>query len=184
MKLTLTALLAAISLASATAIPAPAPARVAISSAAPAEATPANARIALTAPIAELSPIDVVAFEAYVAASESAAGPAAPESHTDKRDLSKRQSRDMVWVCRDAPWVYATCKQVNGVPDGRCVNLGYPWSDSISSVGPNSGLFCQFFVDSNCSGDNFGAQQPGFEDLSYGSGFWNDKISSLRCWYA
>ncbi|RPA86662.1 hypothetical protein BJ508DRAFT_301481 [Ascobolus immersus RN42] len=180
MKLTFTALLTAISLASATAIPAPAlvPARVAISSAAPPAATPANARIAITAPFVELTPANPAELDAYLAAS-------AVERVAEKRDISKRQSvQPVVYVCRDAPWVTSTCDQARLVPDGSCRNFQAEWIDSISSVGPNAGFYCQFYVDINCSGNWFGAVQPGYANLNVSpdGGFWNDKISSIKCW--
>ncbi|KAF2027208.1 hypothetical protein EK21DRAFT_32975, partial [Setomelanomma holmii] len=72
-----------------------------------------------------------------------------------------------------------------------CVPLAADLNDLVSSAGPDSGSFCYFFVDPNCStaGDFFHVGYPGVSDLSKtpvdgpagSTRNFEDKLSSYFC---
>ncbi|KAJ7653429.1 hypothetical protein B0H17DRAFT_1147141 [Mycena rosella] len=116
---------------------------------------------------------------------------AIPAPTPDLPDLSARapgavyvQSSLMVhthahacFVCANAPFV-DPCGKFSGV-SGECVNFPASFDDDISSVGPDSGQDCFFYVDVGCGGASLGPiRGPGIPDL-FNSGF-NDQISSFK----
>ncbi|KAJ7466018.1 hypothetical protein FB451DRAFT_1178850 [Mycena latifolia] len=93
------------------------------------------------------------------------------------------RAQGAVFVCANAPFA-EPCSKFSGV-SGECVNFPAAFSDDISSVGPDSGQDCFFFVqvffraDAGCSGARLGpVRNPGIPDL-FSTGF-NDNISSFQ----
>ncbi|RPA81602.1 hypothetical protein BJ508DRAFT_414671 [Ascobolus immersus RN42] len=91
-----------------------------------------------------------------------------------------------VEVCLDANY-QGECAKLSKPRDNDCLWVAY-FNDKISSVRPLfSGAHCRFYVDANCAGNSFSRTYPDrAEDLSkqpdhLGKGYFNDKISSIRC---
>ncbi|KAF1941876.1 hypothetical protein EJ02DRAFT_454713 [Clathrospora elynae] len=103
-------------------------------------------------------------------------------------DLETRAST-RVYLCNDRGFT-GYCVPISS-PSGTCVPLGTDLNDKISSVGPDPGSFCYFFVNANCdtSGDFFHVGNPGYSDLSItpvngptgSTRNFEDKLSSYRC---
>ncbi|KAJ7659457.1 hypothetical protein B0H17DRAFT_1212907 [Mycena rosella] len=103
---------------------------------------------------------------------------AIPAPTPDLPDLSAR-APGAVFVCANAPFV-DPCGKFSGV-SGECVNFPASFDDDISSVGPDSGQDCFFYVyGCGVRGRKPRAhQRPRDPDL-FNSGF-NDQISSFKC---
>ncbi|KAJ7466008.1 hypothetical protein FB451DRAFT_1402415 [Mycena latifolia] len=98
----------------------------------------------------------------------------------------KPRAQGAVFVCANATFAQP-CGKFSSV-SAECVNFPAAFNDDISSVGPDSGQDCFFFVqvffrvfarDAGCSGAELGpVRDPGISDL-FSTGF-NDKISSFQ----
>ncbi|KAJ7473536.1 hypothetical protein FB451DRAFT_1398648 [Mycena latifolia] len=97
--------------------------------------------------------------------------------------LSAR-AQGAVFVCGNAPFVQP-CTKFRGA-SGECVNFSAAFNDNISSVGPDAGQECFFFIDGGCSGASFGPiRSPGIANIATNpstAGF-NDQLSSFRCFF-
>ncbi|RPA75994.1 hypothetical protein BJ508DRAFT_365302 [Ascobolus immersus RN42] len=89
-----------------------------------------------------------------------------------------------VYACVDINWQNCVKVDFQGPSGGgTCWNFGDNLHDKISSVGPDPGNYCIFYVDINCSGDSIGTGSPGWGNLAtLQGGKWNDKFSSVKCW--
>ncbi|KAJ7430915.1 hypothetical protein FB451DRAFT_1422106 [Mycena latifolia] len=82
----------------------------------------------------------------------------APETAPSSR------AQGTVFVCGNAPFV-EPCTKFRGA-NGECVNFSAAFNDNISSVRPDSGQECFFFVDGACSGASFGPiRSPGIANI-------------------
>ncbi|PPQ83999.1 hypothetical protein CVT25_000545 [Psilocybe cyanescens] len=62
-----------------------------------------------------------------------------------------------------------------------CHNLGNPFENAVSSLGPDGGWNCIVYKNLDCGGDSLLVTKAGtIFDLSKIAG-WNDVISSFRC---
>lgn len=124
---------------------------------------------------------------------------AAPASEIVKLD---KHATTWVYVCNDINFdnTKAPCSHIPA-DAALCVPLASNYNDLLSSVGPDAGSYCYFFVrflaikpelrdcdadvyysDINCQGQTFGVGNPGFPDLRNVRGVdFNDRISSYYC---
>ncbi|KAK7045009.1 hypothetical protein R3P38DRAFT_2882090 [Favolaschia claudopus] len=115
-----------------------------------------------------------------------AAMPPVFERSTDTTNSTQElvaRTQGNVFVCTDAGFT-GTCGVFHG-NSGECVNLPSQFNDNISSVGPDSGQDCFFYIDINCSGGQLGPiRSPGISNLNVAAtvGF-NDHISSFKCFF-
>ncbi|THG97890.1 hypothetical protein EW026_g4196 [Hermanssonia centrifuga] len=67
-----------------------------------------------------------------------------------------------------------------GFTSGACSNFPSEFQDDISSLGPDSGWFCNLYLDYNCNNDesSLRVDYPGISALGWG----NDAFSSLQCY--
>ncbi|KAF9731730.1 hypothetical protein PMIN01_10747 [Paraphaeosphaeria minitans] len=110
---------------------------------------------------------------------------AAPVSEIEKR------ANTAVYLCNDRNFS-GYCVHIPS-PSGTCVPLASDLNDLVSSVGPDQGSFCYFFVYSNANCDDTGGffhvGYPGIADLSKtpvngpsgSTKNFEDKLSSYRC---
>ncbi|KAK7023304.1 hypothetical protein R3P38DRAFT_3537792 [Favolaschia claudopus] len=65
---------------------------------------------------------------------------------------------------------------------GQCVNFPSPFNDDITSVGPDPGQDCFFFIDGDCQNQQLGPiRSPGIANLNVaGTVEFNDHISSFK----
>jgi hypothetical protein len=112
------------------------------------------------------------------------------------------QANAHVFICTD--YNYGGACTNYGVTKGQCSNLPSAYNDNISSLGPDNGLSCTFYLcasrlsdgrwharlrlfyfihsDADCSGYNYGFSYPGVKDLrTIGTGILNDNFSSVKC---
>ncbi|CZT10715.1 uncharacterized protein RAG0_15115 [Rhynchosporium agropyri] len=117
----------------------------------------------------------VAAFTSMVAISSAAA--------VEKRaDVS-------VYLCNDRNFT-GYCKVIKS-PSSVCVPLASDFDNLVSSVGPDPGVLCYFFVNANCNsnGGAFHYGNPGVADLSRtpvngpagSTRNYEDQISSYQC---
>ncbi|KAK4653812.1 hypothetical protein QC762_510180 [Podospora pseudocomata] len=110
-----------------------------------------------------------------LSATAAPAGDALNGSH-----LEARQSPRQVFACKDWYWqgqcitwdmTYAECK-----------NRPAEWNDVISSIKSvhKTGVYCEWWEHANCSGERYDNQEDA--NLHDGSGFFADRISSIRCY--
>ncbi|KAJ6620489.1 hypothetical protein B0H10DRAFT_1079081 [Mycena sp. CBHHK59/15] len=102
-----------------------------------------------------------------------------------ERDLGALSARTQgnVFVCVDADFT-GQCTTLHG-SSGQCVNVPLVFNDNISSVGPDSGQDCFFFIDANCGGSSLGPiRDPGIPNLNVDATVaFNDAISSFKCFF-
>ncbi|KAJ7117572.1 hypothetical protein C8R44DRAFT_879133 [Mycena epipterygia] len=120
---------------------------------------------------------------------------AIPAPDPELPSISSR-TQGAVFVCVNAGFT-APCAKFSGA-SGQCVNFPDAFNNDISSVGPDSGQDCFFFVGTGCSGATLGPiRDPGIADLaepelptttsalgsSPTSTNFNDQISSFKCFF-
>ncbi|KAJ7140857.1 hypothetical protein C8R44DRAFT_726570 [Mycena epipterygia] len=115
---------------------------------------------------------------------------ALPAPEGDLGALSAR-TQGNVFVCVNAGFT-GDCTTLHG-SSGECVNVPLVFNDNISSVGPDSGQDCFFFMqvfpraldDANCGGSSLGPiRDPGIPDLNIDADVaFNDAISSFSCFF-
>ncbi|KAJ7431271.1 hypothetical protein FB451DRAFT_1421741 [Mycena latifolia] len=87
----------------------------------------------------------------------------APEASLSKSP-PRRLAPRAHFVCGNTPFV-EPCTKFRGA-NGECVNFSAAFNDNISSVRPDSGQDCFFFVDGACSGASFGPiRSPGIANI-------------------
>ncbi|KAJ7464513.1 hypothetical protein FB451DRAFT_1403186 [Mycena latifolia] len=93
------------------------------------------------------------------------------------------RAQGSIYVCVNA--LFETpCAKFSGA-SGQCVNFPAAYKNDISSVGPDSGQDCFFFVGPGCTGASFGPlRNPGSPNLATlppapTTGF-NDRLSSFK----
>ncbi|KAJ6503062.1 hypothetical protein DFH09DRAFT_1146143 [Mycena vulgaris] len=102
---------------------------------------------------------------------------AAPATQPALAALSSR-SQGTVFVCDDGDFK-GHCIKVRGA-NGTCVNFPTAFNDVVSSLGPDPGQVCFFFVDLGCAGAKLGPiRVPGL--LQLGDTAFNNKLSSFKC---
>ncbi|KAL9110583.1 MAG: hypothetical protein Q9227_004941 [Pyrenula ochraceoflavens] len=105
-------------------------------------------------------------------------------------EIIPRQGTASIYFCTDVNWK-GTCQ--NFVPPFEtCLNLGAPFNNQTSAVGPAAHNYCRFFDTQGCGQTGnpnvpfFDINgPPGYADLTtvpYPSGgSWNDRIQSVHC---
>ncbi|KAJ7347255.1 hypothetical protein DFH08DRAFT_960605 [Mycena albidolilacea] len=103
---------------------------------------------------------------------------ALPAPEGDLGALSAR-TQGNVRVCVDAGFT-GDCTTLHG-SSGECVNVPLVFNDNISSVGPDPGQDCFFFMQANCGGSSLGPiRVPGIPNLNIDADVaFNDAISSF-----
>ncbi|KAJ7436067.1 hypothetical protein B0H11DRAFT_1937018 [Mycena galericulata] len=107
---------------------------------------------------------------------------ALPAPEDNPGALSAR-TQGNVRVCVDAGFT-GDCTTLHS-SSGQCVNVPLVFNDNISSVGPDDGQDCFFFIDANCGGSSLGPIRfPGIPDLNIDADVaFNDAISSFSCFF-
>ncbi|CCO31540.1 hypothetical protein RSOLAG1IB_10787 [Rhizoctonia solani AG-1 IB] len=85
-----------------------------------------------------------------------------------------------VYFCTDADFK-GQCLFVASFKEDQCVNFGSEFNDKVTSFGPDKGLACLLWSDSDCKGTNPGGWlvNPGSSNL--GQYNFNDIAGSFRC---
>ncbi|KAJ7323255.1 hypothetical protein DFH08DRAFT_350047 [Mycena albidolilacea] len=88
-----------------------------------------------------------------------------------------------IFVCTDAGFT-GSCAVFSGA-SGQCVDFPSNFNDDISSVGPDSGQDCFFWIDAGCSNEQLGPiRSPGSSNLNVDPTVaFNDHISSFKCFF-
>ncbi|KAA8913043.1 hypothetical protein FN846DRAFT_931587 [Sphaerosporella brunnea] len=88
-----------------------------------------------------------------------------------------------VYMCKDADWK-GQCQHI--AADNKCHPLEEDWKFAVSSIGPDVGVTCAFYLMPNCL---FGVQPVGqyktykFPGEANLGNQWNDKFWSFSCYY-
>ncbi|KAF2797048.1 hypothetical protein K505DRAFT_151410 [Melanomma pulvis-pyrius CBS 109.77] len=98
--------------------------------------------------------------------------------------IIERGERDLgFYMTTDPEWGYGhqTGERLHDwTSDPGCVSLeGTPFDKSISSFGPDEGVKCTVYDETDCTGEELVIFHPGYAEMGWDG--WDDRISSLNC---
>ncbi|KAM7194853.1 hypothetical protein V8F33_007051 [Rhypophila sp. PSN 637] len=104
---------------------------------------------------------------------------AAPAANGEEASIVARQNTAYVFACQNIRW--GTPCTTFALAPGACTNVPSGWNDNISSIRNNdNGRFhCVWYEHGGCGGRSY--SNPEDANLADGDGFFNDRISSIRC---
>ncbi|KAF8181373.1 hypothetical protein K438DRAFT_1976097 [Mycena galopus ATCC 62051] len=78
------------------------------------------------------------------------------------------------------------CAHWTDLTAGKCYTLDAGHQNSISSFGPDEGIFCDLYTDYHCKNECISIYYPGEASLNFNGGDGgqdcNDRVNSFACW--
>ncbi|KAK4672251.1 hypothetical protein QC763_0001950 [Podospora pseudopauciseta] len=102
----------------------------------------------------------------------------APAADAEEGKPAPRQTGRAVYTCHHTYWG-APCQPSASI-NNHLVNVPSDWNNVISSIRNQTAWSCTWYEHGNCEGRSYTNQEDA--KLADGDGFFNDRISSWRCY--
>ncbi|KAK0666037.1 hypothetical protein QBC41DRAFT_305579 [Cercophora samala] len=125
--------------------------------------------------------VTLLALAVFSASAAPAADVSVAEAASEQPAIVARQAWASVYACQHV-WWGLPCQGFSPYA-GQCIGVPAGYNDRISSIRNNNknNFHCVWYEHGGCTGRSYANQEDA--NLADGDGFFNDRISSMRCNY-